>query len=71
PADGFENEAMRLAAETWNGEWWIVGGGGTAWDAMAYDDVANLLYIGTGNGAPWSRDIRSPGGGDNLYLSSI
>ena len=71
PADGFESEAMRRAAETWTGEWWIAGGGGTAWDAMAYDGTANLLYVGTGNGAPWSRDHRSPGGGDNLYLSSI
>ena len=31
----------------------------------------NLLYIGTGNGSPWSRDLRSPGGGDNLFLCSI
>ena len=30
-----------------------------------------MLYIGVGNGTPWNRDIRSPGGGDNLYLSSI
>ena len=71
PADGFENDAMRRAAETWTGEWWIVGGGGTVWDGMAYDPALDLLYIGTGNGAPWSRDERSPGGGDNLYLSSI
>jgi PQQ-dependent dehydrogenase (methanol/ethanol family) len=71
PADGFENEAMRRAAETWTGQWWIVGGGGTVWDGMAYDPVLDLIYIGTGNGAPWSRDERSPGGGDNLYLSSI
>jgi PQQ-dependent dehydrogenase (methanol/ethanol family) len=71
PADGFENDAMRAAAETWTGEWWIVGGGGTVWDGMAYDPSLDLLYIGTGNGAPWSRDNRSPGGGDNLYLSSV
>ncbi len=71
PADGFENEAMRTAAATWTGEWWIVGGGGTVWDGMAYDPALDLLYIGTGNGAPWNRDERSPGGGDNLYLSSI
>ena len=71
PADGFENEAMRAAAETWTGEWWVVGGGGTVWDGMAWDPQADLLYIGTGNGAPWNRDHRSPGGGDNLYLSSI
>jgi len=71
PADGFENEAMRKAAETWHGEWWKIGGGGTAWDGMAYDPTLDLLYIGTGNGSPWNRDQRSPGGGDNLYLSSI
>ena len=71
PADGFENEAMRTAAETWTGEWWVIGGGGTVWDGMAFDPEADLLYVGTGNGSPWNRDTRSPGGGDNLYLSSI
>jgi quinohemoprotein ethanol dehydrogenase len=71
PADGFESDAMRMAAETWNGEWWVVGGGGTAWDGFAYDPTLDLLYIGTGNGSPWNRDQRSPGGGDNLFLSSI
>lgn len=71
PADGFENKAMEEAAKTWTGEWWKYGGGGTPWDAMAYDPELNLLYVGTGNGSPWNRDIRSPEGGDNLYLSSI
>ncbi len=71
PADGFESDAMRTAAETWTGEWWIAGGGGTVWDAMVYDESAGLFHIGTGNGAPWNRDHRSPGGGDNLYLSAI
>jgi len=37
PKDGFENEAMAMAAETWTGEWWQYGGGGTVWDSMAYD----------------------------------
>ncbi len=71
PADGFESKAMENAAKTWTGEWWKYGGGGTAWDAMAYDPELKLLYVGTGNGSPWDREIRSPGGGDNLYLSSI
>ena len=71
PADGFEDDTMRMAAETWNGEWWALGGGGTVWDSMAYDPELNLLYIGTGNGSPWNQAIRSPGGGDNLFLSSI
>ena len=71
PADGFESPAMEMAAATWNGEWWKYGGGGTAWDSFSFDPQLDLLYIGTGNGSPWSRDIRSPGGGDNLFLCSI
>ena len=42
-----------------------------AWDTITFDPDLNLVYIGTGNGSPWNRDIRSPSGGDNLYLSSI
>ena len=71
PADGFENDAMAMAARTWNGEWWQYGGGGTVWDSMAYDPDLDLLYIGVGNGSPWNQRVRSPGGGDNLFLSSI
>jgi alcohol dehydrogenase (cytochrome c)/quinohemoprotein ethanol dehydrogenase len=71
PADGFENEVMEMAATTWSGEWWKLGGGGTAWDSFAYDPELDLLYIGTGNGSPWSRRERSPDGGDNLFLASI
>ncbi|MFQ6006632.1 MAG: PQQ-dependent dehydrogenase, methanol/ethanol family, partial [Woeseia sp.] len=71
PAEGFADEAMAMAAATWNGEWWRYGGGGTVWDSMAYDPELDLLYIGVGNGSPWNRQIRSPGGGDNLFLSSI
>ena len=71
PADGFEDETMEMAAGTWTGEWWSQGGGGTAWDSMAYDPDLNLLYIGTGNGSPWPRALRSPDGGDNLFLCSI
>jgi quinohemoprotein ethanol dehydrogenase len=71
PSKPFESKALEPAAKTWSGEWWKVGGGGTAWDSFAYDPDAKLLYVGTGNGSPWDRSIRSPGGGDNLYLSSI
>ncbi len=62
---------MERAAKTWTGEWWKAGGGGTVWDGMAYDPDLRLLYVGTGNGSPHVRWLRSPGGGDNLYLSSI
>ena len=72
PDEPFESEALAKAAKTWSGgKWWEIGGGGTVWDSMAYDPDLNLLYIGTGNGSPWNRYVRSPGGGDNLYLSSI
>jgi len=71
PSLPFESKAMEMAAKTWTGEWWKAGGGGTMWDAMAFDPDLNLLYIGTGNGSPWNRRYRSPGGGDNLFLSSI
>jgi quinohemoprotein ethanol dehydrogenase len=71
PSLPFENDAMRKAAATWTGAWWKYGGGGTPWDGMAYDPDLDLFYIGTGNGSPWARELRSPGGGDNLYLCSI
>ena len=71
PANGFENPAMEAAAKTWNGEWWKQGGGGTVWNAMTYDPELNRVYLGTGNGSPWNQKLRSPGGGDNLFLCSV
>jgi len=71
PALGFEQPELEMAAATWNGTWWETGGGGTPWDAVTYDPVTDLVYIGTGNGAPWPAEIRSPGGGDNLFTASI
>ena len=71
PKDGFESKAMEIAAETWTGEWWKWGGGGTAWDSFVYDPMLNLVYLGVGNGSPWNQKLRSPGGGDNLFLASI
>jgi quinohemoprotein ethanol dehydrogenase len=67
-----ESKALEMAAKTWKGDkYWEYGGGGTVWDSMAYDPELNLLYLGVGNGSPWSSYIRSPGGGDNLFVSSI
>lgn len=73
PSKPFEDESMAAAAKTWDpsGRYWEAGGGGTAWDTLAFDPELNLMYVGTGNGAPWSRSKRSPAGGDNLYLASI
>src|ERR1700745_2896105 len=71
PARGLESKALRDAAKTWHGNWWVTGGGGTPWDSIVYDHDLDLVYAGTGNGIAWFRDLRSPGGGDNLYLASI
>lgn len=71
PSKPYENPDLEEAAKTWTGEWWKQGGGGTVWDAIVHDPELNNIYIGVGNGAHWNRQIRSPQGGDNLYLSSI
>ncbi len=70
--DGAASDSvMPKAAETWTGEWWKLGGGGTVWDAIVYDQEFDQLIIGVGNGSPWNQKVRSPEGGDNLFLSSI
>ena len=71
PEKGFENKAMELAAKTWSGQQRKDVGGGAVWNAMTYDTELNRVYIGTSNGSPWNRKIRSPGGGDNLFVASI
>jgi quinohemoprotein ethanol dehydrogenase len=61
-----------FAAKTWSGSGWKqTGGGGASFDAIVYDPVTDLLYIGTGNGSPWSYKARSDAKGANLFLSSI
>ncbi len=72
PAKGFAHQPeLKWAAKTWHGKWWKRGGGGTPWDGITFDPATGLLYIGTGNGAPWPAWLRSPGGGANLFTSSI
>jgi quinohemoprotein ethanol dehydrogenase len=73
PSKPYENAAMKAAAKTWDpaSKYWIDGGGGGVWDDMAFDPRLGLVYFGTGNGSPWSSKARSPGGGNNLYLTSV
>jgi len=71
PSKPFESPALERVAKTWSGAWWKLGGGGTVWDSIVYDPELDLLYIGTGNGTPWNRRVRSPQGKDNLFTSSI
>jgi len=66
-----EVPVLASAAKTWSGEYWKLGAGGTVWNAMAYDPDLDQLYVGTGNGTPWSEKFRSPKGGDNLFTCSI
>ncbi|HEX3675278.1 MAG TPA: PQQ-dependent dehydrogenase, methanol/ethanol family [Rhizomicrobium sp.] len=75
PSKPQENAALTAALKTWDTtgkyKFWDIGGGGAPWNSMAYDPKLDLLYFGTGNGNPWNRNLRSPKGGDNLYLSSV
>ncbi|MGN6515399.1 MAG: PQQ-dependent dehydrogenase, methanol/ethanol family [Rhizomicrobium sp.] len=75
PSKPQENAALTRALKTWDTtgkyKFWKIGGGGAPWNSMAYDPQLDLFYFGTGNGNPWNRDLRSPKGGDNLYLSSV
>ena len=73
PSKPFEDASMEAAAKTWDpaGKYWINGGGGAPWDSITFDPDLNMVYVGTGNGGPWNRKLRSPSGGDNLYLGSI
>jgi quinohemoprotein ethanol dehydrogenase len=65
------DDVMEMAAKTWTGQWWKFGGGGAVWNAITYDPDFNRIYIGTGNGMPGNRAVRSPGGGDNLFVASV
>jgi quinohemoprotein ethanol dehydrogenase len=70
------DKAEALMRETWPGGWTRPdgsrrGGGGTVWNAMSHDPELGLIYIGVGNGFPYNQTVRSPQGGDNLFLSSI
>ena len=72
PSKPFEHPELAVAAKTWDPQsLWQVGGGGTVWDSMVYDPALKLLYVGTGNAAVYPQSLRSPKGGDNLFLASI
>lgn len=70
------DKADALMAASWPGGWTNPdgsrrGGGGTVWNALSHDPELGLIYIGVGNGFPYNQKVRSPQGGDNLFLSSI
>ncbi|WP_317932223.1 PQQ-binding-like beta-propeller repeat protein [Halioxenophilus sp. WMMB6] len=71
PSQPPANKAEAVMQPTWQGDWYGKGGGGTAWNSFSYDAELNLIYLGVGNGFPYNHLLRSPGGGDNLFLASI
>jgi quinohemoprotein ethanol dehydrogenase len=67
-----EHPELARAATTWPAaSLFELGLGGTVWDSMTYDPELDLLYVGVGNSSVYDRELRSPGGGDNLFLASI
>ncbi|WP_218312553.1 PQQ-dependent methanol/ethanol family dehydrogenase [Alteromonas antoniana] len=54
------------ANKTWTGDLWKTGGAAT-WLGGTYDPDTDLIFMGTGNPAPWNSHLRP---GDNLYSSS-
>jgi len=73
PALGPQDQPhLEAALKTWDLRHpWAAGSGGTAWDGMAYDPVLGLVYIGTGNPAPYNLHLDGRRGGDELYAASI
>lgn len=71
PDENVGDPVMERAARTWNGEYWKSGTGGGPWDSITCDRDLSRVYVGTGNAAPYDPEVRSPGGGDNLFTASI
>ena len=72
PEQNNADPAMEAAAKTWSPDFWKnTGGGGTAWNGMTFDSELERVYIGTGNSGPYDPNKRDPGGGDDLYNTSI
>ena len=73
PALGPQDQPhLEAALKSWDPKHpWAAGSGGTAWDGMAYDPALGLVYIGTGNAAPYNLHLAGRRGGDELYAASI
>jgi len=64
--NGKDNGLTGKTNASWPGDLWKTGGGAT-WLGGTYDPASNLIFMGTGNPAPWNSHLRP---GDNLYTSS-
>jgi alcohol dehydrogenase (cytochrome c) len=61
--NGKESTMTGTKNESWPGDLWKTGGGAT-WLGGTYDPQTKLIYIGTGNPAPWNSHMRP---GDNKW----
>jgi quinohemoprotein ethanol dehydrogenase len=72
PGKPLEHPELALAARTWDparpAEY---SGGATVWDGITYDPTLNLVYVGTGNTAPYDLRKMGPKNGDDLFTCSI
>lgn len=64
--NGKESTMTGKKNESWPGDLWKTGGGAT-WLGGTYDADTNLIFIGTGNPAPWNSHVRP---GDNKWSCS-
>jgi len=64
--NGKESTMTGTKNATWPGDMWKSGGGAT-WLGATYDAETDLIFMGTGNPAPWNSHLRK---GDNLYAAS-
>ena len=73
PKDGPQDqEHLTAALATWDPRHrWEAGSGATVWDGISYDHELKLVYVGTGNGAPYNIKEDGRKGGDDLYAASI
>jgi quinohemoprotein ethanol dehydrogenase len=60
------------AVKTWDPRHeWQYGGGGTVWDGLSYDEKYDLVFMGTGNVAPYNTRQDGRSGGEGLYACSV
>lgn len=73
PRQGDQDQPhLASAVQSWDARHpWKDGSGGAVWDGISYDPDLGLLYLGTGNGAPYNNRSRNHPGGDDLYATSI
>jgi len=64
--NGKDNGITGTTNATWPGDMWKHGGA-SPWNGVTYDPETDLIYVPTGNPAPWNSHERP---GDNLYSAA-